>query len=183
VVADVLGSLERPRVAWGPAESAAFMQPGRALVATYPSGAVAATLGAVRQDVLAQLGLKAGLHSDVAVGEISIDTILAAPRETRRYAPLPRFPGIKVDVAIAVPIAVRSAQVVEVIEVAAGPVCRDVDLFDLYTGSAVGEGRKSLAYHVLLQADDKTLGESEERKFLERLAGTLGVIGGVLRDG
>jgi phenylalanyl-tRNA synthetase beta chain len=183
VVADVLGVLERPRVSWGPGQAAPFVQPGRALSATYPSGAAVATLGAVRQDVLAQLGLKAGLHSDVAVSEIWIDALLAAPRETRRYTPLARFPGIKVDVAIAVPTAVRSAQVVEVIQAAAGPMCRAVDLFDLYTGDAVGAGRKSLAYHVLLSADDRTLGESEERKFLERLAGKLGGIDGALRDG
>jgi phenylalanyl-tRNA synthetase beta chain len=183
VVADVLSVLERPRVAWGPAEAAPFGQPGRALGATYPSGASVATLWSVRQDVLAGLGLKAGLSSDVAVAEISIDAVLAAPRETRRYSPMPRFPGIKVDVAIAVPAAVRSAQVVEVIQGAAGSVCRAVDLFDVYTGEAVGEGKKSLAYHVLLQAEDRTLGDSEERKFVARLAPALEAIGGALRDG
>jgi phenylalanyl-tRNA synthetase beta chain len=82
-----------------------------------------------------------------------------------------------------VPVAVRSAQVVEVIQAAAGSVCRSVDLFDVYTGEAVGEGKKSLAYHVLLQAEDRTLGESEERKFLARLASALEAIGGALRDG
>jgi phenylalanyl-tRNA synthetase beta chain len=180
----VLGVLERPGVEWGPAESVPpYAQPGRALVARYPSGAVVATLVAVRPDVLAGLGLERGLASDVAAGEISLDAVLAAPRETRRYAPMPRFPGIKVDVAIAVPTAVRSAQVVEVIRAAAGPMCRAVDLFDLYTGDAVGAGKKSLAYHVLLQADDKTLGETEERKFLDRLATKVGSIDGTLRDG
>jgi phenylalanyl-tRNA synthetase beta chain len=137
----------------------------------------------VRQDVLGGLGLKAGLSSDVAVAEISIDAVLAAPRETRRYSPMPRFPGIKVDVAIAVPAAVRSAQVVEAIQAAAGSVCRAVDLFDVYTGEAVGEGKKSLGYHVLLQAEDRTLGDSEERKFLARLAPALEAVGGALRDG
>jgi phenylalanyl-tRNA synthetase beta chain len=183
-VADVLDVLERPAVEWGPADSPPpYAQPGRALVARYPSGAVAATLVAIRQDVLAGLGLKAGLASDVAAGEISLDAVLSAPRETRRYTPMPRFPGIKVDVAIAVPTAVRSAQVVEVIRAAAGAVCRSVELFDLYTGDAVGAGKKSLAYHVLLQADDRTLGDTEERKFLDRLASKLGSIDGALRDG
>ncbi|HTV19470.1 MAG TPA: phenylalanine--tRNA ligase subunit beta [Polyangiaceae bacterium] len=184
VVADVLSVLERPSVEWGPADSAPpYAQSGRALVARYPSGGVAATLVAVRQDVLSGLGLKAGLASDVAACEISLDAVLAAQRETRRYAPMPRFPGIKVDVAIAVPTAVRSAQVVDVIKSAAGSVCRAVELFDLYTGDVLGAGKKSLAYHVLLQADDKTLGESEERKFLDRLGSKLGSIDGALRDG
>jgi len=184
IVADVLAVLERPRVAWGPADAPPpYAQPGRALAARYPSGAVVATLVTVRHDVLGGLGLKAGLASDVAACEISLDAVLGAPRETRRYTPMPRFPGIKVDVAIAVPTAVRSAQVVDVIQSAAGATCRAVELFDVYAGDVVGAGKKSLAYHVLLQADDRTLGENEERKFLERLAGKLSAVEGALRDG
>jgi phenylalanyl-tRNA synthetase beta chain len=183
VVADVLNVVERSRVTWGPVEVPPYGQPGRAIGARYTSGALAATLTTLRPDVLAGLGLKAGLQSDVAVAEISLDTILAAPRETRRYTPVPRFPGIKVDVAIAVAQSVSSAEVVSVIQEAAGSVCRAVDLFDVYAGDAVGAGKKSLAYHVLLQAEDRTLGETEEQKFLKRLAGKLEGIGAALRDG
>jgi phenylalanyl-tRNA synthetase beta chain len=183
VVADVLNVVERQRVTWGPVDAPPYGQPGRVIGASYPSGTVAATLSTLRPAVLAGLGLKAGLQSDVAVAEISIDAILAAPRETRRYTPVPRFPGIKVDVAIAVAQNMPSAQVVAVIQDAAGSVCRAVDLFDIYTGEAVGSGKKSLAYHVLLQAEDKTLGEIEEQKFLKRLAGKLESIGAALRDG
>lgn len=187
VIADVLNVVERPRVAWGPmnerAKEPPYAQPGRVIGASYASGAVVATLCTLRPDVLAGLGLKAGLQSDVAVAEISIDAILAAPRETRRYTPVPRFPGIKVDVAVAVSQNVPSAQVVAVIQDAAGSVCRAIDLFDIYTGDAVGTGKKSLAYHVVLQAEDRTLGETEEQKFLKRLAGKLEGIGAALRDG
>jgi phenylalanyl-tRNA synthetase beta chain len=183
VVADVLGVLERENVSWGPGEVPPYGQPGRALAATFASGLAVATLVSPRPELLAALGLKGGLQSDVAVAEISIDALLAAPRQTRRYVPLPRFPGIKVDVAIAVPTKVRSADVVAVIQDAAGAVCRSVELFDVYTGGAVGEGKKSLAYHVLLQADDRTLGDTEEQKFLKRLGSKLETIDAVLRDG
>jgi phenylalanyl-tRNA synthetase beta chain len=183
VVADVLNVVERQKVAWGPAEAPPYGQPGRVIGASYASGAIVATLSTLRPEVLAGLGLKAGLQSDVAVAEISIDAILAAPRETRRYTPVPRFPGIKVDVAVAVAQNVPSAEVVAVIQNAGGSVCRAVDLFDIYTGEAVGAGKKSLAYHVLLQAEDNTLGETEEQKFLKRLAGKLESIGAALRDG
>ena len=53
----------------------------------------------------------------------------------------------------------------------------------MYTGDAVGAGKKSLAYHVLLQADDRTLGDTEEQKFLKRLDSKLDAIGAKLRDG
>jgi phenylalanyl-tRNA synthetase beta chain len=183
VVADVLGVLERETFSWGPGDVPPYGLPGRALAATFASGGVAATVVSPRPELLAALGLKGNLQSDVAVAEISIDAVLAAPRQTRRYVPLPRFPGIKVDVAIAVPTRVRSGDVVAVIQDAAGPVCRAVELFDVYTGGAVGEGKKSLAYHVLLAADDRTLGDTEEQKFLKRLASKLEAIDAVLRDG
>ena len=134
-------------------------------------------------EVLAKLGLKGRLQSEVALGEDSLDVALAAPRVTRKYQPVPRFPGIKVDVAVAVPAAVPSADVVAVIRDAAGAVCKSVELFDLYTGGALGDGKKSLAYHVLLQADDKTLSDTEEQKFIKRLDAKLGAVGGKLRDG
>lgn len=183
VVADVLRVLERPLVQWGGGEAPPWAQPGRCLVATYPGGGTAATLSSVRPSVLHALGLKAGLESDVAVCEISLDAVLSAPRETAKYKPIPRFPGIKVDVAVRVPESVRSGDVVAVIREAAGAQCREVELFDVYTGDAVGEGNKSLAYHVLLQAADKTLSDTEEQKFLKRLATKLEAMGAQLRDG
>jgi phenylalanyl-tRNA synthetase beta chain len=183
VVADVLGVLERPPVEWGAGQAPSWAQPGRCISASFAGGAVAATLASVSPDVLARLGLKGRLQSDVALGEISIDALLGAPRQTRKYVPLPKFPGIKVDVAVAVDASMPSADVVRVIVDAAGAVCKGVELFDVYSGEAVGAGKKSLAYHVLLQADDKTLSDSEEQKFLKRLDSKLGAIGAKLRDG
>jgi phenylalanyl-tRNA synthetase beta chain len=183
VVADVLGVLERPPLEWAAGEGSSWAQPGRCVAARYPGGEVVATLAQVSPDVLGRLGLKGRLQSDVALGEISIDALLAAPRQTRKYVPLPKFPGIKVDIAVAVDTSVQSAQVVAVIREAAGVVCKAVELFDVYTGDAVGAGKKSLAYHVLLQADDRTLGDTEEQKFLKRLDSKLDAIGAKLRDG
>jgi len=184
VVADVLGVLERPPLEWGAGQAPSWGQPGRCISASYgPGGAVVSTLASVSPEVLARLGLKGRLQSDVALGEISIDALLAAPRQTRKYVPLPKFPGIKVDVAVALDAGVQSAQVVSVIRDAAGAVCKGVELFDVYSGEAIGTGKKSLAYHVLLQADDKTLSETEEQKFLKRLDSKLQAIGAKLRDG
>ncbi|HKO92209.1 MAG TPA: phenylalanine--tRNA ligase subunit beta, partial [Polyangiaceae bacterium] len=183
VVADVLGVLERPPVVWSAGEAPPWAQAGRSLAARYPDGSVVATLSPVSAEVLAKLGLKGRLQSEVALGEISLEAVLRVPRVTRKYQPVPRFPGIKVDVAVAVPTAVLSADVVAVIRDAAGAVCKNVELFDLYTGGALGEGKKSLAYHVLLQADDRTLGDTEEQKFIKRLDSKLAAVGGQLRDG
>ena len=57
-----------------------------------------------------------------------------------------------------------------------------LELFDLYTGPNVGAGRKSLAWHVLLQSDSKTLGEKDMSKFLQRVEGAAAGLGGELRS-
>jgi len=62
-------------------------------------------------------------------------------------------------------------------------VCKAVELFDVYQGEVLGAGKKSLAYHVLLQAEDRTLSDTEEQKFLKRLDSKLEAIGAQLRDG
>jgi len=54
-------------------------------------------------------------------------------------------------------------------------------LFDLYRGASLGPGRKSLAYHATLQAEGRTLGEEDVRKFLERAERAIAELGGELR--
>jgi phenylalanyl-tRNA synthetase beta chain len=182
-VSDVLAVLERPSVEWGAGDAPPWAIPGRGLVARYPNGDVVATLAPVRTEVLFGLGLKGRGQSDVALGELSLDAVLAQPRQTKRYVPVPRYPGIKVDVAVAVARSALAGDISAVIRAAAGGTCAGVELFDVYTGDSVGAGRKSLAYHVLLQAEDRTLGDTEERKFLTRLEAGLEAIGAELRDG
>ena len=62
-------------------------------------------------------------------------------REARR--PLPRYPGIKVDVAVAVPESTRAGELVALVESAGKGQVADVELFDLYRGKSIGEGKEA----------------------------------------
>jgi phenylalanyl-tRNA synthetase beta chain len=70
---------------------------------------------------------------------------------------------------------------VAAIEKSGKGLVHEVELFDVYTGDKLGAGKKSLAYHVHLQSDQKTLTEAEVQKFLERLERELGTLGAELR--
>ena len=59
----------------------------------------------------------------------------------------------------------------------------DIELFDLYRGENLGAGRKSLAYHVLLQSPKKTLADKDEQKFLKRFEQAIAQHNGELRKG
>lgn len=183
VVHDLLRSLERPRVVWESGDAPPWAPSDGAIVGRYPDGSLVACLSPLRGEIHGSLGLEGRLTSDVAVCEVSIDAICGAPREVRHFGGIPKFPGIKVDVAVAVDASVPAGDVAAAIRSAAGTHCREVELFDLYVGEAVGAGRKSLAYHVLLQSAKSTLSEREEQKFLARLPRVLEPLGAQLRDG
>ena len=127
------------------------------------------------------LGLAGDLASEVALGEICLDALLEADPSGRGYRPLPRFPGIKVDVAVSVPESTRAGEVLALIEEAGKGQVVDIEVFDLYRGESIGPGRKSLAFHVLLQSETKTLTDKDEQKFLTRFETLVSAMGGDLR--
>ena len=127
------------------------------------------------------LGLEGELASDVAVAVLDLDGLLAAPPAPPVYQPLPRFPMVKVDVACVAPAEMPAAELAGLIEKAGKGAVRDLELFDVFRGEALGEGKKSLAYHVVLQSDTKTLTDKDAQKFLGRLERSLEQAGAALR--
>ena len=185
VVEDLLVHVggEVPRWERGDAEAAPpWLHPGKYVVSEKAeAGRARCRLGELEPGVLPALGLTGELEGQVAVAQISIDALLDQPRERRPFRPIPRFPGTKVDVALALPEEVSAADAVAAIEKAGKGLVESVELFDLYRGEILGAGKKSLAWHVLLQAPDKTLSEKEVAKFLGRLERGATDLGGELR--
>ncbi|MAG29571.1 MAG: phenylalanine--tRNA ligase subunit beta [Deltaproteobacteria bacterium] len=130
-----------------------------------------------------KLGLSGDLDSEVVLGEVCLDALLEAKPSGAGYRPLPKFPGIKVDVAVSVPEATAAGDLVALIELAGKKQVMSTELFDLYRGQSIGKGRKSLAFHVLLQSETKTLTEKDEQKFLQRFEKLVSEAGGELRKG
>ncbi len=162
---------ERPR----------WSHPGRRLVASSPGRDGTQQELAFLSGLDPRIARSLGVAADVAVARLSIDALLALPDRGSRYTSLPKFPGVKIDVALAVPEERRAAELVHAIERAGKGLVADVELFDLYRGEQVGEGRKSLAYHVLLQSETKTLSDKDGQKFLARIEQEAEKLGGELR--
>lgn len=165
-------------------ERPSWAHPGRCLFLRLDGApAPVGVLAELEPGLAPKLGLAGDLSSEVAIGELCLDALLAAPRSESRYRPLPKFPGIKVDVAVSVPESIRAGELVELIEKAGKKQVADLELFDLYRGESIGEGRKSLAFHVLLQSETKTLTDKDEQKFLQRFEKLVAEAGGALRKG
>ena len=144
---------------------------------------VVGRLAELEPGVAVDLGLAGELASDVACAELSLDALLAASARPPGYEPIPRFPGVKVDVAVLAPDELPAGELAAVIERAGRGAVAGLELFDLYRGESLGEGRKSLAWHVLLQSQTKTLTDKDAQKFLSRVERAVAELGGELRRG
>jgi phenylalanyl-tRNA synthetase beta chain len=161
-----------------------WAHPGKSLFLQLPGAdRPAAVIAELEPALASKVGLSGDLRSEVAIGELCLDALLEADRPGITYRPLPRYPGIKVDVAVSVPESTRAGELIALIREAGRKQVVDVELFDLYRGESIGAGRKSLAFHVLLQSETKTLTDKDEQKFLQRFEKLVNEAGGELRSG
>ncbi len=125
-----------------------------------------------------RVGIAFDLSGPVFVAECSLDALLALPPRRVIHRSLPRFPGVSRDLAVVVKDDLFAAAVTQAILDLAHPWIRSVRLFDVYTGTQVGAGRKSLAYSVAYQAEDRTLTDEMvnelHQAIVDRLRSSLG---------
>jgi phenylalanyl-tRNA synthetase beta chain len=140
-------------------------------------------LAELEPGVARALGLEGELASDVALAEVALDVLLAVPERPPGYRPIPRYEGLKLDVAVLAPEELPAGELAQAIRGAGKGAVQSLELFDLYRGEHLGAGMKSLAWHVLLQSDQRTLSDQDGAKFLGRLARGLEPLGAELRSG
>jgi phenylalanyl-tRNA synthetase beta chain len=87
---------------------------------------------------------------ELVLDKLPLPGVTVAPR-------LSSFPTALIDVALVVGDKIPAAEVEAALVAGAGPLLESVRLFDVYTGSQLGEGRKSLAYKLTFRAPDRTL--------------------------
>ena len=119
-----------------------------------------------------------GMDSEVYCAEINFTKLMALQLPEPTYTPLPKYPTVSRDLAVLCDEEITVAQVEDIMESAAGKLLRNIRLFDIYRGTGVPEGKKSMAFSLELRADDRTLtdADSEEvvSKVLESLKSSLG---------
>src|SRR5262249_20673096 len=99
-----------------------------------------------------------GIDAPVFAAAVRLDP-LPRVRRFERYQPLPRFPSVQRDMAFVMPDPGPSAAVVEAaIRREAGPVLREVVVLDVFR---LPDGRRSVAWRLTFQADDRTLTDEE----------------------
>ena len=100
----------------------------------------------------------------VYAAELSFDAIFDAADMTIDYKPLPKFPAVYRDFSFVCDEDIEVGTIEEVMAKAAGKLCEDVKLFDIFRGEKLGADKKSVAFRVTLRASDRTLTVEEVDK-------------------
>lgn len=134
-------------------------------------------------DVLLRAGVLAesvaanfNIERPVFVCEVDLERWVKLERDGIRrpgapsgYKPFSRFPANIRDLALIVPTGVTAKQITKVIRKQGGELLTDVSLFDLYQGKPLGSDERSLAFHLIFRAMDRTLTDDEVEPIFEKI--------------
>jgi len=101
--------------------------------------------------------------------EFDLESLLAAIPDRYLVRAVPVFPPVLEDLAVVVDESVPATQVEQTIRQAAGATVTNLRLFDVYRGEQIGAGKKSLAYSLTYQAEDRTLTDAEVAQIRKRI--------------
>ena len=122
-----------------------------------------------------------GIESRVYVAQIKLDVLLTIEKRKTTYKPLPKFPAVERDFAMLVDKDVPVGTIEKAISSGAGRLLEKIQLFDVYQGAQIPEGKKSVAYSVWLRSADSTLSDKEIDDVNEKIIKKLEAVGAELR--
>jgi phenylalanyl-tRNA synthetase beta chain len=123
-----------------------------------------------------------GIDGDVYCAEIDFTKLFDLQLPDATYAPLPKYPSVNRDLSFLCDESVTVADVTDVITGSAGKLLRAVKLFDIYRGTGIPEGKKSMAFSLELRADDRTLTDADSEGVMTKVLNALREkLGAVLR--
>ena len=114
-----------------------------------------------------------GMDTEVYTAELSFDAMYEKRGDIPVYQPLPKFPAVTRDIAVVCDEAVTVGELEESIRRGAKGLLKDVSLFDIYRGPGVAIGKKSVAFNLVLRADDRSLTGEEADEDVQSILAAL----------
>ena len=98
-----------------------------------------------------------GVDTELYCAELSFEAIFALQGGTPVYTPLPKFPSVTRDIAVVCDRDIPVGRLLDCIMENGGEYLKDCSVFDVYTGSHIAPGKKSVAFSLTMRSDDQTL--------------------------
>ena len=154
-----------------------FLHPGRQANIIY-EGQVLGYLGEVHPEVVENYDMK----NRVYVAVIDMPTIEKFATYDRKYEGIARYPAVNRDISMVMDKSIFVGQVEEILDRKGGAYLESYELFDVYEGEQIEEGKKSVAYSITFRAKDKTLEDGEINSAMEKILKALGELNIELRQ-
>ncbi|MEF9991191.1 MAG: phenylalanine--tRNA ligase subunit beta [Romboutsia sp.] len=142
--------------------------PGRCAKLVYNNMYIG-TFGELHPDVVENYKL----GQRVYIAEIDVDVVFDNSNDTIIYSPLPKYPSTSRDIALIVKDEIFVGQIEEIIKDNGGNLVESFKLFDVYKGSQIEEGYKSIAYSIIYRSKDKTLTDEDVAKVHDKILSEL----------
>ena len=165
------------KVDYDPKAGKPFLHPGRQALISY-EGDLVGYLGEVHPVVADTYGI--GTRAYVAV--IDILHVVNHATFDRKYEGIAKFPAVNRDISMVVPKDIMVGQIEHMIAQRGGKILENYELFDIYEGSQIQEGYKSVAYSITFRSKEKTLEEAEVSSAMKKILNGLESLGIQLRQ-
>ena len=160
------------KVHYEPSCDRPYLHPGRKADIIY-QGQTVGYLGEVHPEVCGNYDFKEGVRVYVAV--LDMPAVIPFTGFDRHYEGIAKYPATTRDISMLVPKTVLVGQIEDLLAQRGGKILESYKLFDIYEGSQVQEGYKSVAYSLSFRAKDRTLTDEEVgaamKKILQGLSG------------
>ena len=151
-VEELCDALRIADVEFTPVRDNPSYHPGRC-AAVWAKGTRLGVFGQIHPLVAKNYGVSAELYA----AELDFAAMFAARTTEVYYAPLPRFPAVMRDISVVCDEALTAGELAGCIRRAGGDYLESVEVFDVYKGAGIPEGKKSVSFSLALRAEDQTL--------------------------
>lgn len=172
---DKLGMRKRPE--YHPKAGKPFLHPGRQAEVFY-EGMELGYLGEVHPQVADNYGIGGRVY----VAVIDILNLMECATFDRKYTGLAKYPAVARDLSMVVPKNVLAGDIEHVLVQRGGKILENYQLFDIYEGTQIKEGYKSMAYTVVFRSKDRTLKEEDINGAMKKILNGLQGLGVELRQ-
>lgn len=130
---------------------------------------ISGVLGEIHPDVSENYGI----DTRCFVAELNLDMLMECAKIDKNHKALPKFPAVTRDIAVLVDDRVLVQEIEDTIKKQGGGILESAKLFDVYKGSQIPEGKKSIAYAITYRHADKTLTDTEVNKVHDKILRSL----------
>lgn len=134
--------------------------------------------GEINPKVLEKFDIK----DKVCVAEIDYDALMNEYNDAYNFVPIPKFPVVERDIAVLVDESITAREILDSVNSAGGKMLISAEIFDVYRGKGIDNGKKSIAVSMRFGMQDRTLVDDEISARVEKIVRKLeGQLGAALR--